>query len=1711
MKNKVFAMFLALVMIVTSLMMPVMANPAEEQTGKTQTEDTMVKDIYTTADGETHIVSEEKNTTETRILVAVDDGETVFLQTSDLELAMASMPEQRAMLVTAQNTIEMALATEIEVEHQFSLVFNGFSFTGESWMIDAINQIDGLYAMEAIEFQLVEPTEEEDVIDLTPSMATSTDMTGATIAWDLGYTGEGMVVGVIDTGIKQTHEAFSVDPENAKIDEAYLADIFAKYGDVMHGENPEGAYYSAKMPYNWDYFDGDHIPNHTQSNHGSHVAGIVAGNNGADFKGIAPDAQIVSLQVFNKQGGAAVPDMLAAMEDAVYLGLDAINMSLGIANGFETYAWPMDFAPVYEALEKAGVAVCVAASNDAHAYLSTSYGNWGMNDWQWLSSNPDNGLIGTPGTYVGSFTVGNTTNIARGDVSVFALNDLEIVPWKSNAAGSVTFADVSAGTYDIVDCGFGTPEELTVAGDLTGKIVLTARGGEYNGASMTFTNKIQYAAEAGAIGILVYNDVPGNVSTSATGTLPFGSLSQEDGLAIIAAMKGGKSVQITLNHTFTHRVATMHESSSWGPTAQLSMKPDISAPGTKIISVDGTKTKADNAYVSNTGTSMATPAVAGGVLLMKQHLKTIFPNATATELTELVYAFMMSTAGQASAFVRQQGSGVMDLEKAMNTKTYLTTTGNTRPKLELDDSETGEFTLSFDIHNVGTTAKTYDIDFTALTENTFTMEYQGYYSAHASSGITAELSRRWGHWLVNPTPEIVTLCNGTVKEVTDWCTMEGTKAITVRAGETVTVNLTLKAGEKLMQYFEENCPSGMYLEGWVKLIDRDDDNGADLSIPYLGFVGDWDYPAMIDEGWWWQEPYGVNNMAQFYTSNVKGGIFLGYGDAEQGLGLNYYWDETGETYLADRNAISPNGDGMLDALTTIEFSLLRQPRTMKFYIQYEDGTTLPIYEENYAFRRERHPYGLASQNDGLYSALYWEYAAAELEENETATYVVEAYLDHDEFTLEDNKLAKLEIPFTKDTTAPAVTAVDGGIQIQDANYIAYYAIYTDAQKTNKVFEDGIFAMERGVAETYLTDMDEYFVAVADYARNEDFYYVKDGVVYEMDAEGFDHGRTIIGETHRKFRSASDYDYTFAWYSVTGELDQLPRQLTSVVDTSDDIEAEVAGSDIIGVGRTADGKVYASSAGFLYAFDPETFEKTVIAQYEYPGQQSTIMNAFAVAPGTNELYGFVTHGSGLMAKTYFSTIDRETGEITHLWSVSFFSVNYRPAFDFYDADTIILKQHIGEFALFNVNTGSREATLALGLKEGKHNTLSGFVGTHSALLYDETENCVYLGGNWSYNRQNRSYEHIIAKVDLDTGEITRMVCGYEGGNGLYALFFMDEIFPEEEQKCIYYHQDIAPTCTTDGYTLHTCADCGKAYRDNLVPALDHTYEGVVTEPTCTEMGYTTYTCSVCSESYVADYILPIDHEFVEVVVEPTCTEAGYTIYMCECGYEVIGDVVDPVAHNYETYVVEPTCDSFGYTEHVCVDCGDDYVSNYVPAYCPSGDYADVAENAWYHEAVDFVLAGGLMNGMSETEFAPEANLTRAQLVTVLYRMAGEPSVDGLEHPFADVAEGAWYTDAVIWAYHEGVVNGISETAFAPGADITREQIAAILYRYAGAETAENALTGYADADKVSDWAYDAMNWAVSVGLINGMDETTLAPQGNATRAQIATILMRYCEG
>ena len=368
----------------------------------------------------------------------------------------------------------------------------------------------------------------------------------------------------------------------------------------------------------------------------------------------------------------------------------------------------------------------------------------------------------------------------------------------------------------------------------------------------------------------------------------------------------------------------------------------------------------------------------------------------------------------------------------------------------------------------------------------------------------------------------------------------------------------------------------------------------------------------------------------------------------------------------------------------------------------------------------------------------------------------------------------------------------------------------------------------------------------------------------------------------------------------------------------------------------------------------------------------------------------------------------------------------------------------------------------------------------------------------------SYEAVVTAPTCDKMGYTTYTCSVCGdsyvGNYTDAL---DHHYTSEVTK--------EPTCTEEGVKTFTCSECGKSYTE-AIPTVAHRYEAVVTAPTCDKMGYTTYTCSVCGDSYVADYVDAAGHDCETETVPATCLGYGFVRESCKhCDYSVITEITAPLGHDYQAVVTEPTLDEAGYTTHTCSRCGDSYVDSETPALghkCAA--YTDIPTD-WAKEGICFVIENGLMVGTTSTTFAPKDTLTRAMLVTVLYRMAGSPAVNA-PSGFTDVDDGQWYSDAIAWAAANGIVNGVGGNKFAPSEPVTREQLAAIFFRYAKAEAPEaDVLSGYPDAEAISTYARDAMAWAVSTGLVTGSKEadgTYLAPQGLAAREQAAAILMRY---
>lgn len=354
-------------------------------------------------------------------------------------------------------------------------------------------------------------------------------------------------------------------------------------------------------------------------------------------------------------------------------------------------------------------------------------------------------------------------------------------------------------------------------------------------------------------------------------------------------------------------------------------------------------------------------------------------------------------------------------------------------------------------------------------------------------------------------------------------------------------------------------------------------------------------------------------------------------------------------------------------------------------------------------------------------------------------------------------------------------------------------------------------------------------------------------------------------------------------------------------------------------------------------------------------------------------------------------------------------------------------------------------------------------------------------------------------------------------------------------------DLVPdaTCTKPGRAVGTCARCGVKI-DEVIPAKGHDYSyksASSTEPTCTESGRYKGTCPVCGKDY-NDTIPALGHDWGEWVttIEPTYTTVGYRYHLCaRCNTREGEDIPKLHTHTWDAGVVtqKPTATEPGVKTFTCTICGETKTepipATGVPDVCPGGPtcpgyaFRDMpVPTDWAHEGLDYCIYHGYIAGTSASTVSPNGVCTRAQLVSILYRVQGEPTtvkgyeLSKLRAPFDDVPRGQWYTDAIWWAKLMGVVAGTSATTFDPEGEITREQLAVILYNYTkqfapGSLTATGSLAGFPDAASVSSWARTEMAWAVGNGLISGTGSGSVAyltPQGSATRAQVAAILMRF---
>ena len=833
---------------------------------------------------------------------------------------------------------------KLEIRYQFTVAVNGVATVVPYGRIEQILAVDGV-----ADVYLEERYELDETVQ--PDTATAGEMVGSYSAWADGYTGAGSRIAIIDTGLDLSHPSFSEGGYyySLGISAASFGKKISDYNlltkeeikkalpnlSISADKNPPKAddlYRNAKVPFAYNYVDDGLDVSHdaegdSNGDHGTHVAGIAAANRyvphyDADgdlyydkqelgVTGVAPDAQLVVMKVFGVGGGAYSSDYMAAIEDAIWLNCDSVNLSLGSGSAGRSYGSKSD-QQILDSFRNTDTVVTVSAGNN---------GAWGENvltgTGMTYTTDVRMHTGGSPGSYTNSFTIASVTNTSMSGV-MGKFNGVAAIPGDTGETyGAKNFStldtseDQSGTTYDYVFLGdpvkgegiYGLPENYANV-DVKGKVVLISRG------NSSFADKANAAIQAGAAAAVIYNNAPGSINMNLTGynfPNPAVMIEQAKAKEILAAstqdettgLWGGK-MTVSAKAETLHGVADGYKPSSfssWGTTENLDLKPELMTPGGNIYS-----TLNHSSYGVMSGTSMAAPSAAGGAAIMAQYIKEHkLSKQEGLTVRALAMALMMSTSEPltdpdtgVTYSPRQQGSGLMQLQEAVTSPAYLLVgekEGNDgKVKLTFgDDAErTGVYTGSFSVQNLSDSPLHYGLSGKVTTMAVEEIEGEDYmsdsayaldanvtFSADGKSVYVYDLN---GDDKVDEQDALVLLqaANGTH----DALDAETVQKYDLDADGTITtadaqLYLAAVKGDKSVVdvyavTYEVPANGSMNVSFTVRLTDGDkawlnghypngsyiegflyadscDGDGRQLSVPMLGFYGSWAEPSMYDK------------------------------------------------------------------------------------------------------------------------------------------------------------------------------------------------------------------------------------------------------------------------------------------------------------------------------------------------------------------------------------------------------------------------------------------------------------------------------------------------------------------------------------------------------------------------------------------------------------------------------------------------------------------------------------------------------------------------------------------------------------------------------------------------------------------------------------------------------------------------------------------------
>ena len=846
-----------------------------------------------------------------------------------------------------------------QVEHEYGNVMSGFALKAPVGALDAIRRAAGVRAAflerEGRVSDVATPDAEggiessqtggQDPANLSAHLMMHIDQ--------VAQKGEGKVIAVIDTGVDMTHPAFT--GELAGTPPLTPQKVAAMTSQL--GEGKTGVYVSQKFPFAYDYADGDNDASPAKTpygSHGTHVAGIAAGN--ADkIVGTAPNTQVIVAKVTRSEDDALLDSaLLASLDDMLVLHPDVINLSLGWTAGMDSEADSV-YATVYKKLQEAGITVNAASGNA----FSTGYGN---NSGKGLpyASDPDSSVMDEPATYSSVVAVASVENALLRNA--FTVNGKDIGYQRArglNGEKVAFFSDLPAGTYEYVDAGFASEEDAAALkakypDGLAGKIALVSRG------NMTYQKKVENLYDLKPAGIVVYNNVSVGslIAMNLTAQdMPAAFISQADGQAMLDAPEHMLSItegQVLPQST----IYEASEFSAWGVSPDLRLKPEIAAPGGEVFS-----SIPDGAYEQSSGTSMATPQMAGVSTIVLQRVQSdpLFASMSARQKADVVQNLIMGTArpltdaAQTTGALyspRKQGAGLVDALAATTSSVYPTVVGapeQSRPKADLGDGTKG-WHFDVTLHNLSGVPATYELNSQALSE----IVDGGFFTQHSSDwrGRGVEITY-----------------SGAASVSAEGAT------VTVPASGEATVGIDVTPGSEFASYVADNAPNGTFLDGFVRFASKTEGQ-PDLAVPYLGFYGDWGkapiFDALASEG-------GAHTRASAIV-NGKTGDSLGYNPLVKAA------DRTGnpnpQRYVISRSAASgaptilEPRTGTLRSVHSLtstytyqgsEVASVTNHRNWKsvYLTSTEENTWVEAYHESTVFDANAEPF--AHMPDGAYT------------------------------------------------------------------------------------------------------------------------------------------------------------------------------------------------------------------------------------------------------------------------------------------------------------------------------------------------------------------------------------------------------------------------------------------------------------------------------------------------------------------------------------------------------------------------------------------------------------------------------------------------------------------------------------------------------------------------------------------------------------------------